>query len=65
MKRGINIFKGEEDLKEKATLAGIHIDGKQKWVYTRPIGYSSFWHSLKCAWLVFREKADIVIWKYQ
>jgi len=62
MYRGINIFEGEKDLKgEGLPQAGIHIEGLQRWVVARPIGYSSLWHSLKCAWLVFQEKADIVI----
>ncbi len=32
------------------------------WVPARPIGLFSLCHRLRCAWLVFTGKADIVIW---
>lgn len=68
--RGINIYTGEEDLKDQGHTVQVtrtRPDGvkEQGWVIGRPIGFIGFWHRVKCAWLVFREKADIVIWKYQ
>lgn len=63
MKNGTNIFIGEKDIKSH-TQVDI---GKTtpRWVTARPVGYISPWHTLKCAWLVLKGKADIVIWKYQ
>jgi hypothetical protein len=64
--KGINIYKGEEDLKDTGqTVAINHKDGGGHWEVARMVGYSSLLHRIKCAWLVFREKADIVIWKNQ
>lgn len=63
--QGINIFIGEDDLKDKGNAVGIHVEGLQRWVVARPAGYQSFWHRVSCAWKVFKEQADIVIWKYQ
>jgi hypothetical protein len=62
---GIHVYKGEEDIKDHGNQAGVHVNGKQIWVTARLVGYQSFWHRIKCAWLVFQEKADIVIWEYQ
>lgn len=59
--KGTNIFVGELDLKERgASIQSSIMPGK--WVKARPIGYISFFHTLKCAWLVLRHKADIVVW---
>lgn len=34
----------------------------EKWVSARPLGFSSFLHRFKCAWLVFTGQADALIW---
>lgn len=34
----------------------------EKWVPARPIGYFSLWHRVKCAWLAFSGKCDLVRW---
>jgi hypothetical protein len=36
------------------------IDGE--WVPARPLGYYSLKHRLRCAWLVFTGKGDVVLW---
>ncbi|MFA6314962.1 MAG: hypothetical protein WC648_01150 [Candidatus Paceibacterota bacterium] len=59
--KGTNIFLGELDLKERGTAIESSIQ-KGRWVYARPVGYISFWHTLKCAWKVLTHKADIVVW---
>ena len=59
--RGMNVFVGERDLKDNGVTAEVN----GKWVTARPIGYMSLWHQIKCAWLVFREKADMVVWETQ
>ncbi len=64
--RGINVFIGEEDLKDQGhTVNVITNDGCSGWVVARPLGYIGLLHTLQCAWKVLRGKADIVIWKYQ
>lgn len=66
MNKGINIFHGERDLKDTQPQAEIKTsNGSTMWVNARPLGYQSFRHRLRCAWLVFQEKADILVWDYQ
>lgn len=36
------------------------IDGS--WVPARPLGFFSIWHRIRCAWLVFTGKGDVLIW---
>jgi len=33
-----------------------------KWVPARPLGYPSFSHRVKAAWLVFTGEADALVW---
>lgn len=65
--QGINIFIGEKDLGKdwQATKTEAIVNNKKTWVVARPIGYISLLHRIKCAWLVFKQEADIVVWKYQ
>jgi hypothetical protein len=56
--KGTNIFIGEENL---TTTVAYRDSGK--FIPARPIGYISFFFTLKCAWKVLLHKADIVIWK--
>lgn len=58
---GTNIFYGEHDLKDQ----GVTHEVRGRWIPTRPIGYIGFWHTLKCAWMVLTNQADIVVWEYQ
>lgn len=59
--KGTHIFLGELDLKDRGCLVESSLM-KGKFVKGRPIGYISFWHTLKCAWRVLTHKADIVVW---
>lgn len=49
-----------KSLIDSAKCNSVQINGK--WVPARPLGYMSFPHRLKCAWMVFTGKADVVIW---
>lgn len=31
-----------------------------KWVPSLPVGYPSFWSRVKCAWLVFTGRGDVL-----
>lgn len=62
---GTLIYEGHKDISQgrirNATVMEYHKEEKF-WRNARPLGYSGFIYRLKCAWLVFMEKADIVIW---
>jgi hypothetical protein len=49
-----------EEIIALANSTQAKINGK--WVPARPIRFGGFWYSLRDAWLVFRGKADAVIW---
>lgn len=36
-----------------------------KWVPARPLGFASFSHRCRAAWLVFTGKADALLWEGQ
>lgn len=57
---GTNIFIGNTDLKDNGNAQQYD---NEKWGVARPVGYISFWHTLKCAWLVLSGRADIVTWR--
>ena len=58
---GVNVYIGEDDIKDEA--ACISVEGGKRWVTARAIGYRSWWHTIKCSWLVLTGEADIVIWR--
>lgn len=33
-----------------------------EWIPARPLGYYSICHRIKCAWMVFTGKADVLRW---
>jgi len=35
------------------------------WIPARPLGYPTFTNRVKCAWLVFTGRADVLIWPKQ
>ena len=55
--KGINTFKVSE-LKNHS----MHKYVNGRWVPARPIGLTGFCYRIKCAYLVFAGKADIVQW---
>jgi len=62
--KGTNIFIGEKDLKDTGTsVISSNELTRETWVLARPVGYLSFWFTLKCALKVLTHDADIVIWK--
>ncbi len=65
--KGVNVFEADKLLgnpnNAPSNLPTAGIDGK--WVFARPIGYISLLHRIKCAYLVFQGKADIIKWYKQ
>jgi len=59
MKKAPEIYSVEEIMKY-ANNDLTCIDGK--WVPARPLGYYSLKWRLKCMWMVFTGKADVIIW---
>ena len=63
---GTIIYEGHKDIGEnKIRNAGQVLEFNKEqnlWRAARPVGYYGFIYKLRCAWLVVREKADIVIW---
>ena len=57
---GTNTFIAERDLKDTGSQVEVE---KGKWAIARPLGYVSFFYTLKCAWKVLKHEADIIIWK--
>lgn len=60
--RGVEIFSADE-LATFTKVNQIYIGGE--WVPARPLGLNSIWHRIKCAWEVFKGRADLVYWKHQ
>lgn len=42
-----------------------HCDTPNGWKLARPYGLTGLGHRLKCAWLVFTGKADVLMWHHQ
>lgn len=62
-----NLIGVEDVIKwSKEVTAGIP-DGKggTRWVPARSHGYASFFHRVRCAWLVFTGRADALTWPGQ
>jgi hypothetical protein len=59
---GTNIFCGEQNFKHQD---GVHCDRQMpdgSWKPSRPLGYDSMLHRIKCAYLVLKGTADIMVW---
>ena len=54
-----------DNLKDWDCQMGIEKpDGGRFWVLARPVGYQGLFiiHRIKCAWMVFTGKADVLTW---
>lgn len=61
--RGINRYNIRtviEDLPENQTKLS---DGS--WTVARPLGFTGLWWRLKCAWIIFTGKADLLEFEEQ
>lgn len=51
-----------EDLKTILQLNVTKSSDGETWYVARPLGYYSIKNRIKCAWLAFAGKADLLIW---
>lgn len=58
----VNVFYADQ-LADRLNNVTAKVDGR--WVAARPIGYIGFFHRVRCAWEVFRGRADILKWYKQ
>lgn len=56
---GVYVFKGEDDI-----IIHDAPTSDPRWK-PRPVGGKGFSHKLRCAYLVLRGRADIVVWLFQ
>lgn len=54
-----------DSLESHDALCEIKVGDSTRWVPCRPLGYASFRHRCKAAWMVFTGKADALIWEQQ
>jgi hypothetical protein len=60
---GVNIWHAEHLLREPHCCQTDL--GRGEWVMARPLGWTSILWRLRMAWLVFRMRADVLVWKEQ
>lgn len=57
---GVNFWHLQDLIKFAGTCATQFADGR--WVPARPIGWFDFSSRARAAWMVWRGRADVVIW---
>ena len=61
---GTIIYEGMKDIDDARVRNTVQQADEDKiWRYARPLGYKGLFYRTRCAWLVFTEKADIVVWQ--
>ena len=62
MKHGINIYQADDIYQQESENLTLIED---RWYASRPLGTGGFLRRVKCAFLVFTGRADVLVWHKQ